>query len=194
MDDSDRKWALFWRHWLGVMVRLILSGLLLNGNARASEFDEYTVKAAYLYNFAKYVEWPSEVFVKTDTPLLICIVGKNPFDGALEMLAGKMVNSHPVEVRSVLATANLGRCQVVFIARTEQSRLNTILKNMDSQPVLTVSDISNFAEAGGMIGLIEIEQRIRFDINMAATDRARLKLSSQLLKLARIVLNSSKMN
>ena len=194
MDDSNRKWALFWHHWFGVMVRLMLSGLLLGGNARATEFDEYAIKAAYLYNFAKYVEWPPEIFVGDDASLLICIAGKNPFGGALEMLAGKMVGSHPVEIRYALATANLSQCHVVFIAHTERSRLNTILSNIDSKSVLTVSDIANFTEAGGMIGLIEIEQRIRFDINMVATDRARLKLSSQLLKLARIVLGSSRVN
>jgi len=176
------------RHrWLSIVTRLLLSGSLLAGSAWASEFDEYAVKAAYLYNFAKYVEWPPKVFTDAGAPLWICIVGDNPFGDALATLSGKMVENHPVETHTLSTAASFSPCHIVFISRTEQGRFKALLTKLNRLPILTVSDISDFAQAGGMIGLVETEQRIRFDINLAATRLVDLKLSSQLLKLATIV-------
>lgn len=175
------------RCWLMVAASLLLSGLILSGSAWASEFDEYAVKAAYLYNFAKFVEWPPETFADADAPLRICIAGDNPFGDALASLTDKRVGSHPVEVRALPATANLNPCHIVFISRSEQGRFKALLTKLHRLPIVTVSDINGFAQAGGMIGLVEADQRIRFDINLAATRQANLKLSSQLLKLATIV-------
>ena len=177
---------LSWRHALAALLAFLLSSLL-PGAAGASEFDEYAVKAAYLYNFAKYVEWPPGTFASADAPLLICIVGDNPFGDALSALSGKMIENHPVEMRRLSVTTDLNPCHIVFVSRAEQGRFKTLLAKLARQPILTVSDISDFAQAGGMIGLIETDQRIRFDINLTATRQARLKLSSQLLKLATIV-------
>ncbi|MFO1371852.1 MAG: YfiR family protein [Candidatus Competibacteraceae bacterium] len=175
-----------WRRWQRV-VGLLLGMLLLGSGAWASEFDEYAIKAAYLYNFAKFVEWPAGVFTTTDTPLAICIAGDNPFGEALASLSGKTVESHPVEVRHIPAATGLDRCHIVFISRTEQGRFKAVLAKLNRLPILTVSDIGDFTQAGGMIGLVEADQRIRFNINLAATHRAGLNLSSQLLKLATIV-------
>lgn len=179
--------AFLWRHGLAVLVTLWLANLTLGGNAWAAEFDEYTVKAAYLYNFAKYVEWPPEAFVNANTPLLICIAGDNPFGDALTSLSGKSIESHPVEVRHLPAATGLEKCHIVFVGRAEQGRFKTVLAKLAHLPILTVGDISDFARMGGMIGLVEADQRIRFDINLTATRQANLKLSSQLLKLATIV-------
>ncbi len=169
------------------MANLLLGGLLLGGHAWASEFDEYAVKAAYLYNFAKFVEWPPKAFPTANAPLLICIAGDNPFGEALAALSGKTVVSHPVEVRHIPMATNLDQCHIVFIGRSEQGRFKTVLAKLVRLPILTVSDIGDFAQTGGMIGLVEAEQRIRFDINLAITRQSNLKLSSQLLKLATIV-------
>lgn len=169
-----------------VLILLLLDGLSL-GNARASEFDEYAVKAVYLYNFAKYVEWPLGMFTSANAPLLICIAGDNPFGDALTTLSGKMIESHLVEIRGLSVTTDLASCHIVFVSRAEQGRFKTLLAKLARQPILTVSDISDFAQAGGMIGLVEVDQRIHFNINLNATRQARLKLSSQLLKLATIV-------
>ena len=187
VSDYGRRLALAWRRWLTVMAKLLLGGLLLVGNAWATEFDEYAVKAAYLYNFAKFVEWPPGVFADADAPLRICIVGDNPFGDALASLSGKTVESHPVEVRPISAATGFDKCHIVFISRTEQGRFKALLTKLGRLPILTVSDIGGFAQAGGMIGLVEAEQRIRFDINVSATRQSGLKLSSQLLKLATIV-------
>ncbi|MCB1823637.1 MAG: YfiR family protein [Candidatus Competibacteraceae bacterium] len=166
---------------------MLLVGSLLSGAAWASRFDEYAVKAAYLYNFAKFVEWPPEAFSATDSPLVICIAGDNPFGAALEALRDKVVESRSVEVRHMPTATGLDRCNVVFIGRAEQGRFKTVLAGIAHLPILTVSDISDFAQAGGMIGLFETGQHIRFNINITAARRANLKLSSQLLKLATIV-------
>ena len=178
--------ALSWRHGLVALLAFLL-GSLSPGAAGASEFDEYAVKAAYLYNFAKYVEWPPGTFASADAPLLICIAGDDPFGDALAALSGKMIENHPVEVRRLSVTTDLNPCQIVFVSRAEQGRLKTLLAKLARQPILTVSDISDFAQTGGMIGLIEADQRIRFNINLNAAQQAHLKLSSQLLKLATII-------
>lgn len=186
-SDHSRCWlAPLWRYGQ-MMVALLLGGLLLGSSAWASEFDEYVVKAAYLYNFAKFVEWPPNVFVTTDTPLSICIAGDNPFGEALGSLSGKTVESHPVEIHLIPTATGLDRCHIVFMGRAEQGRYKTVLAKLARLPILTVSDINGFAQEGGMIGLIEADQRIRFNINLTATRQAGLKLSSQLLKLATIV-------
>ncbi len=186
MPVARRRPAISWRHGLAVLTHFLLSGLLL-GKVWAAEFDEYAVKAAYLYNFAKYVEWPLEAFASDDAPLWICIAGANPFGDALTMLSGKRVENHPVEVRHLPAMTGLDRCHIVFIGRVEQGQFKTVLARLARLPVLTVSDINDFARMGGMIGLVEADQRIRFDINLTTARRANLKLSSQLLKLASIV-------
>ena len=174
----------------GARVRLLV-GLfaLLSGlpPTQADNGSEYRLKAAFLYNFAKYVEWPPGAFASADAPLLICIAGANPFGDALASLSGKTVESHPVEVRPIPAATGLEPCHIVFVGRAEQGRFKGLLAKLGRLPILMVSDIDGFAQAGGMIGLVETEQGIRFNINLAVTRQAGLKLSSQLLKLATIV-------
>jgi hypothetical protein len=169
------------------LTTLLLGGLLPGSDAWASEFDEYAVKAAYLYNFTKFVEWPPGTFASADAPLRICIAGANPFGDALGALVGKTVDSHPVEVRHIPTATGLESCHVVFLGRAEQGRFKTVLAKLARLPILTVSDIDDFARAGGMIGLVEAERSIRFAINLTVARQAKLKLSSQLLKLAIIV-------
>ena len=149
--------------------------MFVAGSVWASEFDEYAVKAAYLYNFAKFVEWPPETFATDDSPLRICVAGDNPFGDALASLSDKRVASHPVEVRAIPETANFNPCQIVFISRSEQGRFKALLTKLHRLPILTVSDIGDFALAGGMIGLIEADQRIRVNINLSVTRQAGLK-------------------
>ena len=134
------------RCWLRVAVDLLLSGLILAGSAWAAEFDEYAVKAAYLYNFAKFVEWPPETFADADAPLRVCIAGDNPFGGALATLSDKTVGSHRVEVLLVPATTGFDQCHIVFISRAEQGRFKTLLAKLGRLPILTISDIGDFAQ------------------------------------------------
>ncbi|HRY16062.1 MAG: YfiR family protein [Candidatus Competibacteraceae bacterium] len=164
---------------------LAIAWLPLAASALAA--DEYAIKAAYLYNFAKFIEWPPNSFTKDDAPLNICIIGDHSFDDALARLRGKAVGSHPVFVQEFPAGSDAPGCHIVFISRSQEPRLRNLLATFSKRPALTVSDIEDFAQRGGIIGLIEVEQRIQFAINLAAMRRAGLKLSSQLLKLAIIV-------
>ncbi|MDG4553347.1 MAG: YfiR family protein [Candidatus Competibacter sp.] len=170
------------RRWLAFLIAVLVARSVC-----PEVYDEYAVKAAYLYNFAKFVEWPSGTFSNHDAPLVICIAGDNPFGDTLAAISNKNVDSHPVEVRIISLTARLDQCHVVFIGRADQEQFKTVLLKLARLPVLTVSDINGFAQAGGMIELFKTEQRIRFNISIQATHRANLKLSSQLLKLATIV-------
>ncbi|HPF59059.1 MAG TPA: YfiR family protein [Candidatus Competibacteraceae bacterium] len=170
------------RRWL---VCLIIA--LLMRPLGAEVYSEYVLKAAYLYNFTKFVEWPQGVFPAANSPLVICIAGADSFGDALTTLDGKMVEGHPVEVRLFFLAARPDQCHVVFIGRSEQGQFKAMLAKLARLPILTVSDISNFSQAGGIIGFFEAEKRIRFSINIAAAEQANLKLSSQLLKLAVIV-------
>lgn len=178
--------VLLWCRWLAAVVSFLL-GVWPADYAVASEFDEYAVKAAYLYNFAKFVEWPPGVFTSADAPLRICIVGDNPFGDALGSLSGKRVDEHPVEIRTIPALTGFDSCHIAYVSRSDPARVRTVLNKLAHLPILTVSDIDDFAQAGGMIGLVEADQRIRFNINLVVTRQANLKLSSQLLKLAIIV-------
>lgn len=168
--------------WLTFLIAALLTRPLWS-----EAYSEYAVKAAYLYNFAKFVEWPPGAFSKNDAPLVICIASDNPFGDTLTVISNKTVDNHPVEVRNTSVMASFDRCHIIFISRAEQGRFKTVLAKLARLPILTVSDISGFAQFGGMIELFEAEQRIRFNININAARQANLRLSSQLLKLATIV-------
>lgn len=149
--------------------------------------QEYVVKAAYLYNFAKFVDWPSQVFATANSPLTLCLVGENPFDGALNALAGKSVRERRLMIRDLQHSNSADDCHMVFISASEQEKLDYALAEFAHKPVLTVSDIRGFADAGGMIGLVKMGQRVRFEVNIPALRQADLAVSSHLLKLARII-------
>ena len=171
--------------WQAVWLLLTLSlWATLSGRVWAEGFDEYAIKAAYLYNFAKFVEWPPQSFSTASAPLVICIAGFNPFGDALSALADKTVENHPVELRHSPDARGFNQCHILFISRGEQGRFRSLLAQCSGLPILTVSDIGAFAQMGGMVGLVESEQRIRFEINLHAARQAGLSLSSQLLKLA----------
>ncbi|RMF18990.1 MAG: YfiR family protein, partial [Deltaproteobacteria bacterium] len=149
---------------------------------------EYQVKAAFLYNFAKFVTWPEDAFSGEDAPFVFCIVGRDPFGDSLEkVLEGRRAADRPIVVRRGPDPESLGRCHLMFIGGSEDARVARHLRQASAQPVLTVGETEAFERAGGMIRLVVADKRVRFDINAKAADVARLKLSSQLLKLARKV-------
>jgi hypothetical protein len=159
---------------------------------RASQSNlEYEVKAAFLYNFAKFVEWPAQTFASASAPFVFCIVGSNPFDGALErVISDRTAHGRKIVVREV-AEPTSGACHLVFISSSEDERVARLVHTaqaVQGAPVLTVGESAAFAESKGMIRLVVEEGGVRFDIDAAAAERAGLKFSSQLLKLARRVL------
>lgn len=146
--------------------------------------DEAQVKAEFIYNFAKYIEWPAEAFISREQPLNVCAVGRDRLDQALSAIEGRLVRGRALEVRYAVPADALHNCHIVFIAQSEQRRAVQLVRGLDGG-TLTVSDIDDFVDIGGGIGLVRADDRIQFEINSGALARANLKASSQLLKLAR---------
>jgi hypothetical protein len=147
--------------------------------------SEYEVKAAFLFNFAKYVQWPEGTFAGPADRIVICVLGENPFGNLLEdIVKDKRVNGRELAVRETGSLSATAGCQVVFIAATERERVDEILRKLAAQPVLTVGDAESLTDRGVILGLTLREKRVRFEANLIAARRAGLKLSSQLLKIA----------
>ncbi len=175
-----------------MLAPIVLGLILLTPFSHADQpAEEYAVKAAYLYNFAKFVQWPAETFTNKESPINLCIIGDNPFGQALDAILGKTIRDRRLTVRELPYHQALADkdCNILFISQSEKENLDKLLATVSYTPVLTVSDIRGFADAGGMIGLIKIGQRIRFEINVLTVQQANLEISSQLLKLARIIDN-----
>jgi hypothetical protein len=149
---------------------------------------EYQVKAAYLYNFGRFVEWPASVTTASNGPFTICVLGDDPFGQALDAtLAGETRGNQKVAARRISSPKESVDCQILFISASESNRLNKIIDALDKTAVLTVSDIPQFSQHRGMIQLVMEGSRIRFEVNLTATQRVGLTLSSELLKVATAV-------
>jgi len=159
-------------------------------SANSPAYTEYEVKAAFLYKFTKFVEWPEEAFSGPDAPLTIGVLGEDPFGYALEeAVRGKTVSNRRIEVQRTRSATESQRCQMVFISASEEPKLGATLGALKGSSILTIGDVGRFAERGGMIGLLKDGNKIRFQINIDAAEDAGLKISSQLLNLAEVVRN-----
>jgi hypothetical protein len=157
-------------------------------HAQSPKPSDYEVKAAYLYNFGRFVEWPAPVTTTRTGSFAICVLGEDPFGPALDVtLAGEMIGNQKVVARRIPSPRDSVDCRILFISSSEASRLNKIIDALDNSAVLTVSDIPQFSRHRGMIQLVLEENRIRFEVNLTATQHAGLTLSSELLKLATAV-------
>ena len=149
---------------------------------------EYQAKAAFILNFANFVEWPPKVFTGPSAPIVIGVLGEDPFEGALEqIIQGETVNGRTVALRRSRRVEDLKTCQVLFISQLEEKSFPHIFDSLKGASVLTIGDADRFAENGGIICLIKQENRIRFQINIQAAASAGLKISSKLLQLAQII-------
>lgn len=148
---------------------------------------EYLIKAAFLYNFAKFTQWPEEAFSGPQAPLRICVLGADPFGAALDSIVGKSVQNREVVTARLATGSDAGGCHLLFVAESEQDRLSGILEGLVVRPILTISDMKDFAKSGGMINLKVAENRIKFSINLGVARDAALNFSSRLLNLAEIV-------
>jgi hypothetical protein len=169
---------------------VFLSGMvpLLSQRAHA-EASEYQVKGAYLFNFVKYVTWPADRFSTATSPIVIGILGDDPFGPALdEMLAKKTVNGRKIEVRREASSAEkLKDVHILFVSSSHEKRLEKILATFRNHPVVTVSDIGRFSRRGGMIGFVLVGRTVRFEIDVEPAKQAGLKLSGRLLSAATAV-------
>ncbi|GAB4263327.1 MAG: hypothetical protein Kow0092_14140 [Deferrisomatales bacterium] len=160
------------------------------GRADTRPFREYEVKAAFLYHFTKFVEWPLEALGGPEQPFVLGILGEDPFGAALDPLVGRSVKGHALEIRHYRSAEEAAACHLLYVSRSEWPRAARALDSVSSRPILTVGDADGFAEGGGMIGLLTRGERVRFEINLRAAREAGLQLSSKLLYLAVRVLGA----
>jgi hypothetical protein len=152
--------------------------------------DEYRVKAAFLYNFAKFVEWPPETFQSPTDPLVICTLGYDPYRRALEeTVRDKTIQGRTFSVRQVSDVEQANTCQIFFVSAAESKRAAAMLPRLKTTGVLTVGEAEGFAASGGVINFKTENGRVRFEINVTAAERAKLRISSKLLSLVQIVKN-----
>ncbi len=147
---------------------------------------EYRVKAAYIYNFANFVTWPVTVLAAGE-PLEVCVLGDNPFGGALEPITSRTVAGRSLRLRYLERAESIEGCRVLFVGSSERYGLGHILEQARQRSVLTVGEIPDFALQGGVIGFVVRDGKVRLEINSRAARRASLKISAKLLEVATIV-------
>lgn len=170
-------------------VFLALLGLCSAGLCMAVRADtvskEYQVKAAFLYNMPKFVEWPPERFADAAAPIVIGVLGENPFgDQLAAIVKDRKINGRAVLVRSVQTLDEAKATHVLFIGERAEARFAAMWPTLELLPVLTVGESSTFIEAGGIIRFVPVDDKLRFEIDMSSAERAQLKISAQLQKLA----------
>lgn len=154
----------------------------------ATPTPEYQVKAVFLFNFTQFVEWPGDAFPGVQAPLIIGVLGNDPFGAYLdETVQAETINGHSLAVRRYRRVDEIDHCHVLFVSRSERPRLRSILAALRNRPILTVSDMEEFATAGGIIRLLTQQNKIRMRINLDAARTAQLTISSKLLRAAEIV-------
>jgi hypothetical protein len=155
--------------------------------ASGETLSPYQVKAAFIYNFLKFVEWPPQSFPTTDTPYVVGVLGKDPFGSVLDdTMRDKTVNGRKIHVIRV-TEQNMHQCHLLFVSSSERRRYKEIFSRLKSAPVLLVGETDDFAESGGAIGFFIEQNKVRFEINPEAAKRSNLHIHSTLLNLARIV-------
>lgn len=154
-------------------------------NARPTD---YQVKATYLYNFGRFVEWPGKAAAAQGGSFTVCVLGQDPFGPSLDAtLAGETIGGKTIVAKRVSSAEESGNCQILFLSPTDDSRLNKTIAELDKKAVLTVSDMPQFVKRGGMIQFVLEGKKVRFEVNLTATQHAGLTLSSELLKVATAV-------
>jgi hypothetical protein len=168
----------------GLMMMLIACATV--SAADEAQPSEYQVKAAVIFKFTRFIEWPEVVFSSTNAPLVVGVIGENPFGAELDRaLKGKDVNGHPFVVKEIKSTVDAKWCQILFISTSEKRHLAEIISAVGTLPVLTIGEMDRFTLSGGIINLRIEENKVRFEINDAAARRAGLRISSKLLSLAK---------
>ncbi|MSU57808.1 MAG: YfiR family protein [Pedosphaera sp.] len=176
------------RKWLLGLACLWLAGGWADGEEKSAGVGEYQVKAAFLYNFTQFTDWPASAFASTNAPIVIGIVGEDPFGKTMdEVVSGEVVRGRLLVLKRLGADEDLRGCHVLFISRSAKERLPAMLSQLKGSPVLTVSDLNGFGQQGGMVNLLLVNKTVKMEINQAAAEEAGLQISAKLLKLARIV-------
>lgn len=163
--------------------QIALAAMLVRADSTVAE---YQLKAAYLFNFAKFTEWPAAA-LPAGAPVTVCVTGRDPFGEMLSGIETKTIQNRPVRIRRGVRIDDLRGCHLVFVGDGDERRLPELFRNAEAASALTLGDTEGFVDHGGTIGLVTRDNRILFDVNMDSARRAGLRLSSQMLKLARTV-------
>jgi len=151
---------------------------------RASEYD---VKAAFLINFVRFVDWSEQTRSRTGNELILGIAGEDPFGNSLNLIRGVQIKNRKLVIKSAVNSNSLADCDILFISASEKDRLPSLMATLKDLPILTVSEIEGFAQRGGIINFIIVGNKVHFEINPDAAEHVGIHISAQLLKLARIV-------
>jgi hypothetical protein len=184
---TEPRPGFFWRRLAFGLALFCTAPLVGAAGSPLRSPTEYEVKAAFLFNFAKFVTWPPTAFDAPDAPLIIGVLGADPFGAELARLAADVkVQGRPLVVKHGTTVAQLAGCHVLFIGASEQDRLAQVLAilHQTGSPALTVGDTENFLSAGGMIRFVMEQNKVRFEIRPEAAANAGLSISSKLLSLA----------
>lgn len=166
---------------LATLLALLGNGLSIQVQAQA---DEYQVKAAFIFNFAKFVDWPGDAF-SDGNDLVVGVVGDDPFGGTLDRLNGSTANGRRLRIKRLRFGDNLRACHILFISKSEARNLSKILDSLKGTSVLTIGEMPQFNQSGGMIRFVIQNNKVRFEINAAAATQARVRISSKLLALSK---------
>jgi len=176
------------RFIVGCMVLLALGGLSHAQTADSSDSSEYLIKAGFTYNFAKLMEWPASAFPQPDSPIVIGVLGPDPFAGTLDdVLKGKQANGRNFVVKHLKWGNDLRDCNILFITSSQTAHLDEIFHMVKGLPILTIGETPGFAQRGGIINFILEDDKVRFEVNVDAAKQADINISSRLLTLAKIV-------
>jgi hypothetical protein len=168
-------------------------GWTVETNAQGSDSDssEYLIKAGFIYNFAKFVEWPSAAFAQTDSPIVIGVLGTDPFGSIIDRIVeDKKIGARGFVVKRLRwgkDLKDLKDCKILFVSASEKAHIDEILQMVKGLPILTVGETPGFAERGGIIRFTLEDNRVRFEVNVEAAHQSELNISSRLLTLARII-------
>lgn len=177
----------------GPRLLLLMLACAVASNAPSAEPQpeapsEYQIKAAFLYNFAKFVEWPPDPRTNARDPILLCIAGYDPFGEILDQtILGKTANGHPFAIQRFRREEDARGCQILFTSSSDQRYIRSLLAILKGSSVLTVGETEGFPRLGGIINFTLEENKVRFEINVDAAERERLKISSKLLRVAKVV-------
>jgi hypothetical protein len=174
-----------------VLIAVALIELPVSASAQDAVAMDYQVKAAFMVNFPKYVDWPADAFASTNSPITVAVFGDENVAREFENMVqgGIVIEGHPVVLKRIQGESDLagGGFQILFIATSERARISTILEKLKGSPVLLVGESDNFLEQGGMVNLVPKNRKIRLQINLAAARQAHLRISSRLLVAADVV-------
>lgn len=172
----------------GFRFSILMVMVSLGANVLSQELvqSEGRLKSAFIFNFAKFVEWPAEAFSEPNSPLVVCIVGKDTLGSTLDqVIQGKALNGRPVIVRRLAVGQETRTCHILFVSERNGGNLSKILQSVRGASILTVGEGEGFLNAGGIIRFVSVQNRLQFEINSANAGQAGLKISSKLLQLSR---------